>query len=511
MSSFTIARNAVFNLSSFLVTALVTFLLVPLMLKYLGPVGFGIWAIVRVLINYASLGDLGLTNAITKFVAEKKIEEDRKEILSLLISALLMYIIIVGILWLIFLLLKEILIQTFFTNANSFTDDLNVLLIGSLLVLSINLIFSITTSAFNGMQRMDITNAVMSLFWILNGFLMYFALKAGYGLKGLVYANIIATVIIQSINLILFFKIVVSRISELSFARFSHVGKLFKYGKHIFIGAVANGVHIHYDKLLLSSFLGLIPVSSYEIASRVVQQMRQIPILIFNPLLPAASEMEAQNNRDGIVKNYMNASKYLIVLLIPLFGFVGFFAKPLLNIWLGQNDDLAIITLQIFVLSNFLNLLTAPGYFVTLGIGRPQYSMYVSIIGLVSNLILSYVFLRIFGYFGVVTGTVTALVGSSMIFLVLIHKCLRINWLNYLKYFIKPVLCFIISCLSGFVILLLIQNLYIKTLLGIILSVVVYLFLIWNMNYFKEDDRVFFSQFVKKLRKNFLHSTSIEA
>jgi len=426
-------------------------------------------------------------------------------------SALLLYIIIVGALWLIFLLLKEILIQTFFANANGFSEDLDIVLFGSLSVLSINLLFSITTSTFNGMQRMDITNAVMSLFWILNGLLMYFALSAGYGLKGLVYANIIATVIAQSINLIIFFKIVGFRISKLLPVHFSQVGKLFRYGKHIFIGAVANGVHIHYDKLLLSSFLGLVPVSSYEIASRVVQQMRQIPILIFNPLLPAVSEMQTRNDSEGIKKYYLNASKYLIVSLIPLFGFIGFFAKPLLEIWLGEGNDLAIVTLQIFIISNFLNLLTAPGYFVTLGIGRPQYSMYISIIGLASNLILSYVFLRIFGYFGVVTGTVTALVGSSMIFLVLIHKCLRINWLNYLEYFIKPVSCFIVSCLTGFAILLLIQNLYIKTLLAIILCVIVYLFLIWKMNYFTEDDRAFFSQFVKKLREKILPSTSIEA
>lgn len=340
---------------------------------------------------------------------------------------------------------------------------------------------------------------------------MYFALSNGYGLKGLVYSNIIATVIVQSINLIIFFKIVEFRISKVLPVHFSKVGKLFRYGKHIFIGAVANGVHIHYDKLLLSSFIGLVPVSSYDIASRVVQQMRQIPILIFNPLLPAVSEMQTRNDSEGIKKYYLNASKYLIVSLIPLFGFVGFFAKPLLEIWLGEGNDLAIVTLQIFIISNFLNLLTAPGYFVTLGIGRPQYSMYISIIGLVSNLILSYVFLRIFGYFGVVTGTVTALVGSSMIFLVLIHKCLKINWSNYIVYFIKPLLCFIISCLIGFVILFLIQNLYIKTLLAIILCVIVYLFLIWKMNYFTEDDRVFFSQFIRKLREKVLPSISIES
>ena len=481
------------------------------MLTYLGPVGFGIWAVVRVLMNYASLSDLGLTNAITKFVAEKRLDTDRRQVILLLRSAFLMYLLITVLLWLAFFLLKDLIISAFFTGIGGFRDDLDIVLFGSLSVLSINLLFSVITSAFNGMQRMDITNGVTSLYWVLNGSLMYVALVTGYGLRGLVYANIIATVVTQVINFFMYFRLIGHAGRREPLVRISEIAKLFRYGKHIFIGAIANSVYIHYDKLLLSSFLGLAPVASYEVASRVIQQMRQIPILIFNPLLPATSEMEARNDREGIVKYYCISSKYLIAFLVPLFGIIGLFADSLIRLWLGEGNDLAIITLQIFVVSNFLNLLTAPGYFVTLGIGKPQYSMYTSVVGLVSNLILSYIFLRIFGYFGVVTGTVIALTGSSLLFLVMIHKVLNIRWKTYFRYFLIPLVSIVAGGLAGLFVSAQVGNLLFGTASALLLSLIIYSILLWKLDYFTSEDKQFFSEFIKKIREKIFPSVRTES
>lgn len=94
MSSLVIVKNAVFNVLAFLVNLAVSIVLIPVMLEHLGVAGFGVWALVRAFVSYAALGDLGLTSAVTKYVAEYSATQRVDEMGKVLKSAFVLYLMI---------------------------------------------------------------------------------------------------------------------------------------------------------------------------------------------------------------------------------------------------------------------------------------------------------------------------------------------------------------------------------------------------------------------------------
>jgi O-antigen/teichoic acid export membrane protein len=333
---------------------------------------------------------------------------------------------------------------------------------------------------------------------------MYLALVSGLGLRGLVYANAAASAIAILLNVFFFFRYF--RLLDFSSwkVRLTDLRESLRYSKDIFIIAVSTSVHMHFDKMLLSSFLSLNTVSTYEVASRVIQQMRQIPILLLNPILPAASELQAQERHESISELYHLSLKYIVALCVPLFVCVGVFASPLVELWLGKANGMVATTLQILILPNFLNLMTGPAYFISLGIGKTKYGMYSSIIGLALNVALSFILLRLFGYFGAVGGTLVALSFEAVLFAVLIHHALGIQWTRVLNLFLHPLGAISVGLVAGIGVGYLVEPLVLKTILMVCLTLAVYLIALVKPRYFNEKDQAFFREVRQRIGEKFL-------
>ena len=361
-------------------------------------------------------------------------------------------------------------------------------------IFAVNLIGTVFSSAINGLQRMEITNGISIAYWSVNGVLMYTALVMGWGLRGLVAANAIATAILVGCNAVFFFRV----FSGISFTKFrlraGDIVDSLRFSKDIFIISISNSVHLHYDKLLLSSMVNLDSVSSYEVASRVIQAMRQVVVLVLNPILPVASELQAQDRIKSITRLYYRGIKYLIVFCIPLFAFVGVLAGPLINLWLGSGHELVVITLQLLLAANVLNLLTGPAYFISIGVGKARVAVIASVLGLVLNGVLSFVFLKSFGYLGLLLGTSLALAFEAVVFLSLFHRELKIDWKPFLRMFPQPLVATALSVGCAIGVGSLLSSDWPKLVLMSLSALVVYILAILFPSYFDDRDREFMKE-----------------
>jgi len=489
LSTFVIAKNALFNILAFLVNLAMTIVLVPVMLQYLGNTGFGVWALVRVFVSYASLGDLGLTSTVTKFVAEYSATNRTEEIARVLKSAFVLYVWIILTILAVAFLFRGVIIDTFFATDGDAPEEAVFVLYASLVIFGTNTVFSILPNALNGIQRMDLTNSVTALYSVLNGVGMYGALVAGWGLQGLVWANAFASIAGIIMNWILFSR----HFGHLGFLSvpmtLNDIRHLFGLSKHIFVVSLASNIHQHFDKLLLGSFMNLTTVASYEVGSRMVQQARLIPILMLNPLLPASSEFHAHDSTDRIRELYYRSLKYLVVLSVPMLGCLGLYAPEIIKVWIGDADELIAPTLRILLLSNFVNLLTGPGFFISIGVGSARLPMYSSLLGLSLNVVLSVLLLQWFGYFGAVFGSFIALIIASVFFLFIVHRRLGISWSPVFKIAYPPLL----AMLPGFGVALLAASFVDQAFLQLVLmvgcTVVLFGISLWAFRYFDEFDK----------------------
>lgn len=469
----------------------VTFLLVPVMLLYLGATGFGVWTIARVFVSYASLSDFGLSTTITKFVAEYQAKKDPEQLARVLSAALLLYMLIAAVILLLVWAMQELLVGLFFASSGPYARDVHFVMMGSMIIFAASLVGSVFSSALNGLQRMDLTNAVIAVYWLVNGILMYLALLYGYGLRGIIYANASAATLSILLNGFFFFRHFAPVPISLFRSRLDDLRASLRYGKDIFVISIANSVHLHYDKLLLGSFVSLGAVANYEVASRVIQLMRQVIVLLLNPLVPVASELDAHKREESIKRLYLRSMKYLVVFCVPFFVCIGAFADELLSLWLGEYDALILLTLQVLLIPNFINLMTGPAYFISIGIGRARLGMYSSVLGLLLNLGFSFLFLRLIGYVGLLAGTFLSLTVEASLFLYLIHRSLNVEWGRFFALFIRPLISTVTALLVGFAVGFLTEILLIKTFLMIGVTLGLYVLFMFRQQYFDAEDRIF--------------------
>src|SRR5271154_6236400 len=75
-----LARNTLWNLTGYLGPLVIAVLVVPLLIRHLGTAKYGILTIAWSVVGYFGIFDMGLSNALTKFIAERVGQDSEDEI-----------------------------------------------------------------------------------------------------------------------------------------------------------------------------------------------------------------------------------------------------------------------------------------------------------------------------------------------------------------------------------------------------------------------------------------------
>lgn len=417
-----VVRNSLANALRTALSLPVVILLTPFIISKIGTTGFGIWALVAALVSYAGLMDLGIALALVKLVAEYEARGDRSAINTLVNTAFITYAALGMVILAGFWPIQEWIITGLFRIGPEWAHEARFTLIGMLLVLIVNLSFSVFTSVLNGLQRMDLTNLLLMLNTLSSAIATVLVLERGYGLRGMVVANALASVTTIGLGWATAQRQLPSlRLAPWLFRR-QAVRNLLGFSLQLQVVGLATLIHTQLDKLILGFFLGANYVAYYEVAARVINQLRTIPVMILFPILPAASEIQVTQQHRILEELYFRAFKYMSLVSLPVFAFMSIFAEPVMRLWLGPGYELAAIALQALAVANFINMLTGPGFLISSGIGRPRYAVYSSLLGIVLNLLLSIGLARLFGFVGALVGTASSLILASGFFVATFHR-----------------------------------------------------------------------------------------
>src|SRR6185503_8029093 len=150
---------------------------------------------------------------------------------------------------------------------------------------------------------------------------------------------------------------------------------MFSYGMKMQISQVGGFICFRLDKLIVSRFLGIAPVSFYEVSSRLTSIMRALPHVMISALIPATSELGARNDRAKILQTYLLASKYVAMLTVALVAFLVLEARSVITLWLGHGFESSVILVQILAIGYGANVLGGAASQTAAGVGRPEFDM----------------------------------------------------------------------------------------------------------------------------------------
>lgn len=332
-------------------------------------------------------------------------------------STVITYIFVSIVIFLFVLLLYPILKQVMFKNI--FAPNLDLFILGTLFLNLANLVTSNYFSVLTGRMRMDVTNGIIIFTNFVQTALTIGMLLAGYGLMA-VFAGSAAAGILNSVLPVIFAKREMPELflsfREYSFSKIKH---LFKFSlKMYFINSVSNFLTAT-NKFIIVRLTGLDFVAYYEIANKVVLQLRILFQNILEPVYPASSIVVSRDDegQNKIVAAYNKAFKYLLLTSILGYGAMFVFSYPVFLLWLGKKyAQVSLITIIIGI-GNFVNLQTAIPFFFLASLNRLQSALKSAIFVVACNFAFGLVGFYMFGFYGMIAGFSLALILPSIWFI----------------------------------------------------------------------------------------------
>lgn len=342
----------------------------PLYLRFLGTELYGLWATLTVILTFSQLGNLGINNAVIKFVAQEYGKKENGIITEYVSTAVIM----------IFLPLTVIILGLFifrtnialFLNLSADFTGIAIKLIPLIGLLSAFVYFTnIIKGTLSGIGRIDLSNyiyLVARIFGVLFSILLLFF---SYNIWSLFY-GVLLTYVLSALSFIYVLAIKYElKLFKVSAFKLKRMKDLFYFGGTLTFSTFVRMLLQPFNKIIISRYIGLSEVTFYEIAFKGAMQLRSIYEKGLQAIMPKISELHGKrkNIKKSVKSIYKKSLKFILYTGLPVFTAIFIFGEFLLNIWLGSNYNILIlVTLRVFLVAVFVSLIIIPAYYIFMGL-----------------------------------------------------------------------------------------------------------------------------------------------
>jgi O-antigen/teichoic acid export membrane protein len=197
-------------------------------------------------------------------------------------------------------------------------------------------------------------------------------------------------------------------------------GEMLGYGFNFQVATICQMLYDPVTKSLLSKFGGLEMTGLYEMASRMIMQLRSLPVAANQVLVPAIADL-MEKSPEVIGRVYKDSYRLLFYVTLPIFSAAIAFAPLISQLWIGYYEPIFVLFVTVLAVGWFLNTLSSPVYFANLGTGELHWNTIGYLIMAVLNIASGWVLGSLFGGIGVVVAWVCSLVIGSLVIPVSYH------------------------------------------------------------------------------------------
>jgi O-antigen/teichoic acid export membrane protein len=399
------------SVAQVIVITAVQFILYRLLLKTIGIERLGIWSVVLATTSVAQIANLGLSAGVVKFVAKYLARGEEETVVAVIqttvISLGLFFALILVVVYSVIGMLLGLVVPTAHLK-----EALSIVPF-ALLSLWITVLAGVYQAGLDGYQRIDLRSKLLMSVSVVNLIVCY-VLVPKFGLMGLAYAQVA-----QSGLLLIGSGLVLKRrlpVLPLIPSRWNRevFREMLGYGLNFQVITISQMLCDPITKSLLSKFGGLSMTGFYEMAGRMVMQVRAMIVSANQVLTPAFADLEVRNP-EMIRKLYKDSFRLILYVAVPSYAALIAFIPILSELWIGHYEKVFILFSVLLAAGSFVNTLAGPAYFVNLGTGELRWNTWAHVIIGVSNLALGWFFGGILGGKAVVIAWVFSLTAGSLV------------------------------------------------------------------------------------------------
>ncbi|WP_319583463.1 oligosaccharide flippase family protein [uncultured Pseudodesulfovibrio sp.] len=384
-----LARNTLATFVKHFVNLGILFYLTPFTISAIGNLQYGLWAVVLTVAGYSGLLDMGITTATTKLAAEYR-SRDKSDKLNELISSSISLFTFFGFICLVLIM---IFMPGYIASINHEALGTESPVVISALI-GIDIFFVFIANIFTGIILSFHQFHIKSLIDIIVGLLRLFAtivvLNAGYGLLGLAFIKLSTSVISSSALYFVFKKQMPSYKIKIKRPAPGEVRSLVSLGGKLFYMTLAVRLSNMTSPIIVASTIGSVWNAYYAIVERLATYGNEIVYAVTAAFMPVFSELFAQDEDEMVGRLYLQYTRYVISLSMPMFIGVVVLGPEFIGVWINHDYMVKGGTALRFLASSFAIIGLQPllGRLV-IGSGRVGFYTTTVSVGIVLNILIS--------------------------------------------------------------------------------------------------------------------------
>lgn len=430
-----IKKAAVFSYIAIAITILTTIIYTPVLVKGLGNNEYALYSIVMSFASYLAILDLGLGNAVIRYVSTnliKQKEDELKNLIGMFIKMFSILSLVTIIIGTVIVLNSELLFGDNFSNEelNRFKLMMCILTFSAALSLPLS-VFGSVTQAYERLVIFKFINLLRITFIPL--------ISIPFVYLGFTSITLIIVFVFINLSTLLYFYFYCTFKLNVKYD-FVPIDKnilreIIYYSIFIFINVLVDQLYWNTGQIILGSNSSAFEVTIYSIAVQFVKMYMMIATVIGALFLPSLSK---KNHLPNFKKEssllIQKIGKYLLYILFYVYIGFYFFGEYFIKLWLGKdytslfNIVLVLFTCLIIPLSQNVGISVLQA--LNKHAFRAIVLFFISIINFVVCLIIS----PKYGAFGVATSTgISLLIGNVFAMNVYYHFFVKISMIGYWK------------------------------------------------------------------------------
>jgi O-antigen/teichoic acid export membrane protein len=467
--------NAVSAAVQVIVVGLMYFLLYRYLIRVLGPSQLGVWALVVSTSSIANFANFGITSGLVKFIADYRETGNDAEMNKLVFTAFISMVLFFAVLIFIGYIGVNLIIRLLI--GPHYIGLALKLLPYTLLCLFINEVGGIYTSILEGFQKNYIRNIIYvagSVFFLAAAY----QLVPRYGLMGVTYAQVTQSALI----FISAFIAGTRNLPGFNLFKWNWNKQIFRslisYGSKFQLVSLLQLLYEPATKMLLTRFGGLPAVGYYEMASRLINQVRALIVNANQVMIPVVAQA-SHSGMNAIIKLYQKAMSATLLVSVPAICAVISFSSLISVLWIGHIQPAFIFPLVILSITIFFNIMCGPAYYSSLGQGKLNLLVYVHVFMAALNIGLGWVLGTFFGDNGVIISWGVTFTLGSLLLIIYFQREMLISLANV---FTKSdwVLLFAAIIFTAFAVFINMHYTSARAIITLLLFAVVFIPLLWT-------------------------------
>jgi O-antigen/teichoic acid export membrane protein len=393
-------------------------------LGYLGYEEYGLWLALATVLNCAYFGNLGVSAAVTKFVAEGQGRDDREFIERHVINAVFLLCAVGGLCLLATTVFRHQIVDVFRLTGESRRLALRLLpWIGSLMAYL--LMTHILNAILAGLGRLDATNYIQTGGRVIGIAVTIVLLWLGYGIGSLVLGYLTSYVVMHVASVAYIKKTRCIHLLRVGYFDIRCMKRLLCFGGQYMAGQSLQLLMHPFNKCMLSRSVGVAAIPVYEIAYAAAMMLRSFVETGLRALFPEISRLSADPTHEARARILsLNSKVQGIVMLIalPAYACMIVLAPAVFAVWLRQDlSSLMPRLFQVMAVGTLLSLFGASSDNTLLGLGLVRQCLWARVLQAAVNVT-------------VVFSLAPVIPGKMMLAVALAVTCAWLSWFLYVMW-----------------------------------------------------------------------------